>query len=159
MRKIRQTARLFIALSFLCFGFIQLAWAGDEDAFDAYYRKDYKAAFRGLSSLAEQGNAKAQGNLGAMYANGQGVAKDEDQVVKWYHKAAEQGHARAFQGVRFLAEQGNVSAQFNLADMYSNGRGIAKDDQQAVMWYRKAAEQGNVDLANKMDKHPLIRLN
>ena len=26
--------------------------------------------------------------------------------------------------------------------MYANGRGVAKDDAQAVAWYRKAADQG-----------------
>ncbi len=26
--------------------------------------------------------------------------------------------------------------------MYSNGRGVAKDDAEAVNWYRKAADQG-----------------
>ena len=33
-------------------------------------------------------------------------------------------------------------AQFNLGVMYTNGRGVAQDDKQAVAWYRKAAEQG-----------------
>ena len=27
--------------------------------------------------------------------------------------------------------------------MYENGRGVAKDDAEAVIWYRKAADQGN----------------
>jgi hypothetical protein len=27
--------------------------------------------------------------------------------------------------------------------MYASGRGIAKDDTQAVYWFRKAAEQGH----------------
>ena len=29
--------------------------------------------------------------------------------------------------------------------MYAIGRGVAQDDQQAVTWYRKAAEQGDAD--------------
>jgi TPR repeat protein len=29
--------------------------------------------------------------------------------------------------------------------MYANGRGVPKDDQQAVVWYRKAAEYGLPD--------------
>ncbi len=47
--------------------------------------------------------------------------------MKWYRKAAEQGHA---------------SAQFALAEMYKNGDGVARDLQEALRWYRKAAEQG-----------------
>jgi len=29
--------------------------------------------------------------------------------------------------------------------MYANGRGVARDDAQAVSWFRKAADQGNAD--------------
>ena len=33
---------------------------------------------------AEQGSADAQYNLGVMYANGNGVPKDNTEAVKWY---------------------------------------------------------------------------
>ena len=47
--------------------------------------------------------------------------------------------------LRALAEQGDASAQFLLADLYENGRGgVPQDDGEAVAWYRKAAEQGHV---------------
>ena len=36
-----------------------------------------------------------QYNLGRMYATGQGVPKDEAEMVKWWRAAAEQGHAAA----------------------------------------------------------------
>jgi len=48
--------------------------------------------------------------------------------VKWYRKAAEQGHA---------------DAQFYLGGCYLSGTGVAKDEAEAVDWFRKAAEQGN----------------
>jgi len=48
-------------------------------------------------------------------------------AVKWYRKAAEQGHAEA---------------QHNLARMYSRGEGVEKDYAEASRWYLKAAEQG-----------------
>jgi TPR repeat protein len=44
---------------------------------------------------AEQGLARAQFNLGVMYANGQGVAQNDDEAGKWLRKAAEQGHEGA----------------------------------------------------------------
>ena len=40
------------------------------------------------------------------------------------------------------AEQGNVDAQFSLGDMYAQGLGVPKDEQQSASWFRKAAEQG-----------------
>jgi TPR repeat protein len=76
---------------------------------------------------ADQGYAAAQSNLGLMYQNGLGVAKDDAQAVSWYRKAADQGYA---------------AAQSSLGLMYQNGLGVARDDAQAVSWYRKAADQG-----------------
>ena len=78
--------------------------------------------------LAERGNAVAQLLLGDMYANGEGVPRDEAQTVTWYRKAAEQGIA---------------DAQNNLGGMYANGEGVPRDEAQAVTWSRKAAEQGH----------------
>ena len=39
-------------------------------------------------------------------------------------------------------EQGDAIAQFNLGWMYRDGRGVDRDDYEAVYWYRKSAEQG-----------------
>jgi hypothetical protein len=83
---------------------------------------------RWYRKAAEQGYAAGQTNLGYMYANGRGVAKDDTEAVEWYRKAA---------------EQGNALGQNNLGVMYRDGRGVAKDDVLAVTWFRKAAEQGN----------------
>jgi uncharacterized protein len=93
----------------------------------AYARGDYATAYRLLKPLAEQGNARAQYNLGFMHEKGQGVPKDDTEAVKWFRKAA---------------EQGNAYAQVNLGFMYSKGQGVPKDDTEAVKWFRKAAEQG-----------------
>ena len=41
------------------------------------------------------------------------------------------------------AEKGDASAQFNLGRCYFYGQGVAKDEVEAVKWYRKAADQGN----------------
>ena len=43
---------------------------------------------------------------------------------------------------RRLAEQGTVSAQFDLGVHYANGEGVPENDAEAVNWYRLAAEQG-----------------
>jgi TPR repeat protein len=61
-----------------------------------------------------------------MYAEGQGVARDEVEAVKWYRKAAEHGHAEA---------------QFYLGMMYYSGRGVAQDGREALYWFRRAADQ------------------
>ena len=48
-----------------------------------------------LFKAAEQGDASAQSNLGVMYENGEGVAKDYKKAVYWLRKAADQGFAPA----------------------------------------------------------------
>ncbi len=50
-------------------------------------------------------------------------------------------YSTAFAGFKKLAAQGDGDAQNNLGNMYREGKGVPRDDQQAVAWYRKAAEQ------------------
>ena len=52
-------------------------------------------------------------------------------------------YATALRLLRPLAERGNRQAQYNLAVMYANGRGVPRDEAEANRWYRKAAEQGD----------------
>ena len=40
-----------------------------------------------LRVLAEQGDADAQFNLGVMYADGEGVAQDDAEAVRWFRLA------------------------------------------------------------------------
>jgi uncharacterized protein len=44
---------------------------------------------------AEQGDAESQNNLGARYANGEGMVQDDKQAAFWFRKAADQGEAVA----------------------------------------------------------------
>ena len=41
------------------------------------------------------------------------------------------------------AEKGHADSQFNVALMYERGIGVAKNLEEAVVWYRKSALQGN----------------
>ena len=45
--------------------------------------------------------------------------------------------------LRKSADEGDATAQFLLAGMYVEGKGVPKDASEAVKWYRKAAEQGD----------------
>ena len=113
------------------------SWAGDfQKGMRAYTSGDYTSAFEEFSSLAEQGDAKAQSNLGYMYDNGQGVPQDYKQAVKWYTKAAEQGNERA---------------QYNLGFMYAKGQGVPQDNVYAHMWFNLAAVDGSKDASKNRD--------
>jgi len=50
---------------------------------------------RGTAVQLRQATQTAQFNLGVCYADGDGVAKDAEQAVSWYRRAAEAGHAGA----------------------------------------------------------------
>ncbi|NBT29691.1 MAG: hypothetical protein EBT18_09450, partial [Gammaproteobacteria bacterium] len=39
---------------------------------------------------------------------------------------------------RLAAEQGDATAQYNLAAMYDNGKGVPQDYEEAVKWYSKS---------------------
>ena len=43
---------------------------------------------------------------------------------------------------RARAEAGEAIAQYNLGVLYATGRGVPRDDAEAVRWWRLAAEQG-----------------
>jgi TPR repeat protein len=98
-----------------------------EDGNAAYQRGDFATALQLFQPLAEQGNATAQTDLGAMYEFGQSLPQDLAQAMRWYRKAADQGFA---------------IAQFNVANMYANGRGVSQNYTEALKWYLKAADQG-----------------
>lgn len=69
---------------------------------------------------AEKGDANAQFNLGLMYHGGLGVSMSEEEAVRWYHKAA---------------ENGNVQAQQFLAAGYGEGWfGLPKNQKKAEYW-------------------------
>jgi len=76
---------------------------------------------------AEKGYEVAMYRLGEMYAEGNGVAKNVQEAIKWY---------------RMAAEKGNRSAMYSLGEMYAKGNGVAKNAQEAIKWYRMAAEKG-----------------
>ena len=40
--------------------------------------------------------------------------------------------------------EGAGAAQTNIGYLYENGYGVEKDEQEAVEWYEKAAENGNI---------------
>ena len=83
-----------------------------------------------LRKAAAQGNAIAQKNIGNLYYNGDGVAQDYEETMKWYRKAA---------------AQGNAFAQYIIGALYEQGKGVEQDYEEAMKWYQKAIEQGYDD--------------
>ena len=132
-----------LVLVFVLVMLVGPARAGFDEGVAAYERGDYETAFQEMLPLADQGNAKAQYNLGVMYDNGEGVPQDDAEAVKWYRKATEQGYAKA---------------QNNLGLMYYNGEGVSQDYVQAHMWYNLAASRPapGVDLDQSVKHRDIV---
>lgn len=103
----------------------------------AYEKGDLQTALRAWRPAAEQGDALAQYNLGALYARGRGVEKDLGEAAKWF---------------RLAAEQGNGLAEYYLAMLYASGNGVTRDTAQAAHWFRKAATHGVVQAQAELKK-------
>ena len=125
---------------------LPLAEEGDVDAQTALARKywlrkltgedktkkpDNLIAFKWYKRAAEQGHVEAHLAIANMYQNGIGIPKDQQEVLKWYRLAAEQG------------KQGDSETQYILGDAYRNGDVVPLDDVKAVKWFQLAAEQGH----------------
>jgi len=101
-----------------------------------------------LAEAAERGDAWAQYELGKAYYYGPDMMDDPEydgvedpdydgvkdpgydpaEGVKWFRRAAEQGHA---------------DAQYKLGFAYHVGSGVKENKAEAVTWYRQAAKQGS----------------
>ena len=80
-----------------------------------------------LRQRAEQGDMRAQLELGGTYYKGKSVAQDYAEAAKWY---------------RLAAEQGDATAQFALGGMYFLGQGVPQSVKQSYIWVSIAAANG-----------------
>ncbi len=140
-----------------------------------------RKAIAALQYAAEGGEPLAQWKLGKMYADGDGVPRDEikafeyfSQIVDGYdddeanpreapfiasafvalggynlngiaHSRIAPNPERALDIFRFAAVNfGDADAQYNLARMFLDGTGTAKDERQAARWLFLAADKGHV---------------
>jgi len=94
--------------------------------------------YEAMRRAAESADLEAECNMGICYHNGYGIAKDDNEAVKWFFKAASHGFADA---ENFLG----MVYGFDIGDAVDVrlGSGLPKDYTEAVKWWRKAAEQGH----------------
>lgn len=144
---------------------------------------DHDEVVKWYGKAADQGYAKAQYNLGCYYGRGEvevgkavpgqdsfvwskiGIPKNPVEALKWYRKAAENGHPQAqylmgrgyhtgkgvpkdqteaFKWWRKAAEQGHATSQFNLGVMFFRGRGTSQDFSEAARWFKVRSMQKEV---------------
>ena len=136
--------------------------------------QDQSKAPQWYRKAADQGHAEAQFSLGTIYdelvsEGAYGVEKDSAKAAYWYQKAAENGQYSAPFYLGLLrsgprdgleedcnesakwwligAEMGDDSCQYWLGNLYHEGCekcGVLRKPAEAVKWYRKAVEQGDM---------------
>ena len=79
----------------------------------------------------------AEYSLGSMYSAGEGLEPDPAKANFWFYKAKD--------GFSEAAKQGKASAEYMLGHMYFEGQGGDRDVDQAMIWFSKAAEEGDLN--------------
>ena len=137
--------------------------AAYKEGMNLFANGEYQRSLQVIGRQALHGHAGAQFAIGAMYMEGKGLPKDEQQAVQWFKLAAEQDHRLALQqlawaygtgsGVKsdgaesrrwFLraAAAGDGTSQFMAGDMLLKGIGGPVDQQTGIYWLTKAASNG-----------------
>ena len=139
------------------------AQARSSDDDDSGKKAERRAYAKKVREAAEDGDVKAQTQLGIMHAiGGEGVRHSYKDALKWLQAAADKGDAHAiywlgnlysagkgvdqddaeaFKLYRQAAQKGDVGAMNGLGLAYRDGGGVPKDAKTAVIWFQKAAEQ------------------
>ena len=123
-----------------------------------------KAASQGwMMKAAEQGHVPAETFMGLMYLDNHttGPVPNYAEAERWLRQAATRGDAEAelwlgigygreyfgridyqesLKWLRKSSAQGLPDAQFALAQMYEDGHGVPRSDEDAAYWYRRAAD-------------------
>ena len=77
---------------------------------------------------------------------------DVDKGKKFYQKGKEfftnEQYAEALKWYKKAADLENPEAQYDIGELYWNGKGVKQDYAEAVKWYKKAAELGNATAQN-----------
>lgn len=91
-------------------------------------RRDTAQALPFLMRAAQNGDPRAQWELGNMLLEGKGTAQDGRQAAAWYRKAA---------------EQGDTDGMRNYALCLLRGDGVPADAAQAGLWLQRAADRND----------------
>ena len=88
----------------------------------------FAADFNQTQRLANQGDARAQYDLGLMYSEGKELRQDYAKAAEWFGKAVNQGDHRS---------------QAMLGVMYNKGKGVRQNVATAKEWFGKACDNGD----------------
>lgn len=103
----------------------------------AYRAGQHAKAYKVLLPLAKKNDARAMYLVGVMYEGGRGVPRDDPTAAGWYEASVRQRYA---------------SAQYSLARMTIEGRGVDKSRDKGVALLQAAAAQGHREAAALLER-------
>ena len=130
-------------------------------------KEDLNQAFYWYKRAADAGDADGQYLVSRSYYFGWGVDEDIDKAMEWSKKAVMQNNIEgkyilalcysemenyntAFSLLTEAAEANYDEAQYLLGNLYKDGRWGRKNRNTAILWYKKAAENGLSEAIEKL---------
>jgi TPR repeat protein len=115
--------------------------------------QDKAEAVSWYRKAARQKDPSAMFNLGTAYYNGDGVGVDDVAAFAWFLLAQDFGSGPAVDAIKRMTEEARslqTNAFEKIGDMYQKGDDLPKSYNDAVNWYRKAAENGEAGVQVKL---------
>jgi TPR repeat protein len=123
----------------------------DDDLRALYSKRDIEQ----MAAIAATGDHRAQAWMGLIMRQ----SRRRSEAMDWFWRSAEQGNAMAITNLASMhlqdneddhaamwsrrgAELGIATAQDTYARLLRQGRGVPKDEREAVKWFTEAARQG-----------------
>ena len=146
-----------------------------------YVSQDVNMAIIYYEKASKKGNYAGLINLAIMYQTGNGVAIDADKAIGYYERACmidktgaadynlgtlyyfgcgtmPKNHKKAFELFEKSARVDYAPALYNLGIMYLNGESVAKNENIALMYIKKAAKQKYQLAVDYMNKYNMVKM-
>jgi TPR repeat protein len=108
-----------------------------EDGVVAYQKGNYDSAIKLLTPFAENGNKRAQRTLGLAYA---------------YSEDEQRDRQRARELLQTSLGPKAVDTYIAIAESFESGEDVSEDIDEAMAWYRIAADEGSTEARNRLQE-------
>ena len=80
----------------------------------------------------------------------------KNQAVDWFASGVaaheKQRYLNAMEAWRQASAQGEIEADYRIAQLYARGEGVVRSVPDAVSWYKRAAEAGHIEAQFQLDE-------
>ena len=99
-----------------------------DNGIEFYKKAEYKKAIESFLIASNNDDNRAMLVMGIIYANGDGVKRDQNRSLEWFLKSANNGNIYAFN---------------KLGNIYASGVTVKQDYKKAFKWFHKSALTGD----------------